>query len=283
MGYIDKLKNHKKFKLEDIKEFVIEQVEILNLNQYVNDVKNDDIFLGIMAYSNEKKLMSINNDYDVDYKEFKKYCFKLNFFSTIACNNNDLYNLYLINTIFHEIWHAKQNQQMITNMYSSYSQLINISQELMLRSGTTYHSNHDIYFHESDAIINSVRLTLEFIKGFEFQEKALIILNQSFATQILGCYAKPYSEENEEYGFPVLSLKFLLRYLHINNEISNLIMKVNSYESEYKYTNDFDNLMVCNKISKELLDRLNNIKKGNIRTIDIFETLKLSKQVNKHM
>lgn len=285
MEYIEKLENHKRFELSDIQEFIQEQVKVLDLKEFVNNIEEESVFCGIASYGMDDKTISVSNNFKADFKYYKKKCFESNLLQIISCNNNDLYNLYIINTVFHEIWHARQNKELNENRNSSYSHLNDISFKIMLLSGSTYHKYHDRYFIEFDAIINSIKLTLNFVERFNFQENALLVLNKLFAKEILNCYKKTDYIENEEYGSPILTLEFLIKYLSFTNKFPGLEvnMIIEMYKNEYGSDDDLSNLMNGIQISERMLEVLSNIKKGDIRTTNILQALSSEKKENKHI
>jgi len=284
MSYIDKIRNHERFQLKDIEEFVQEQASLLNLQQYLVKVEAKNLFRGKAAYSYQDRTIYIISDLNKEFEHFKKVCFESKLIHMAFCNGNDLYNLYVIYTIFHEIWHAKQQQQISENKNSSYSQLVDLSLKLIKKSESTYYKYHDRYFHESDAIVNSIIMTLDFIKSFDFQENALIALNKSFAKDILNSYVKTdYIDNEDKYSSPVLSMEFLVQYLRVGDWIPNPSMIIDLYKREYITDDDLKNLMNGNQISEKILNRLKDIKSNRIKTVDIFGTLNLEKIENKHI
>ena len=279
MSYVDKIKNHMRLELDDITEFVNDQIMALNLQQYIDTIKIKNVFAGVAAYSFDDSSIYIDENINESFKKYRNKCFKSNLLALLSCNNVDLYNLYIINTIYHEIWHAKQQQQINENMNNEHSQLLDVSLKLMQRSGSTYNSYHDKYFHESDAIINSIKLTLAFSKKFNFQREALVTINKSFADEILNCFLKIRStqivdvESHNEYSSPVLATKALGKYLLDNDWNSNCEHIIDSYIYKYMTDNDLTNLLNCVQISDPFLDTLIEIKNGKDKTIDIIEFL----------
>ena len=284
MAYADKLRSHKKLEIDDMKELINDQVEALNLQQYLDDVEIGNLLFSIAGYNDETKKIYISHDYKKKLKRTLWECFKSDFLALIQCNDNDLYNLYILRILFHEIWHAKQFMETDMNTESLYSKMLSVSFELSDKSGTTYHSLHNKYFHESDAVINSSLMIFKFIREYSLEEKALALYNKIVALEILNCYMKTdyetYGKETNIYTSPTLSMKWIINYLSHCSDTESLQV-VDSYRNEYQSDDDIDNLLSSNHVSDDTINMLIAIKKGKIKTTNLFELMGFDRDKNK--
>lgn len=271
-NFIYKIYHHKKLSLEDIKEFWMGQAKTLGLEQYVNDIKLERI-LGFAEYSSDDKEIHISKDYKYDIKRLKKRVFKPHIIGTFLCDDADLFNLCIIYAGFHELWHAKQEKEKNENKDSYYSILLKFSAINQRFSGSTYKYFHNRYFHEYDAIINSIMITLDFIKSFSLSKRSLVAINKYFADEILESYGfnndYPFGDKYES------PIEFF-NYFSNNNLIidkydGKLTFILRNYELS---SNEFENLINGYKISANLIEKLKNIRDGNVDTVNIIDEIK---------
>ncbi len=296
MPYIDKLINHKKLSMDDMKELVKEQVKLQSLEQYIDDVEFSKVFMGIACYADRDKKIYIREKLNKIFRG--SMCIESNILSLMTCNSADLYNMNVINTLFHEMWHARQKMQLDLNSQSSYSKLIDTSIKLMRMSGTTYRGYHNQYFHESDAVINSGLMTLNFLKDFSIQEKALIEYNRYLAKEIITCYAleqyisfnfnkmqTEYDKEMLEFGSPMQTMDYLIGHLLDSgldiNQNKESYLALETYIKENKSEDNITNLMYSNDLPVNTLKMINDIRNGKIKTTNLFETIALTESNEK--
>lgn len=268
MDYINKLNSHKKFNNYDIKLFCIDQTNNLELNDYIKSLEFDHLNYGTSIYC--KKIKSII--FDTNFENYYKYRLKYNgFYNKIFCNYNDLFNLFVINIIYHELWHAKQEQIISNETNSNYSTLINFSDKLCDKR-ELYIKYHDRLFIEYDAIINSIILTFDYINNLNFNDKSLNILNTHFSGQILSSYGY-YSKDTKKYNSPISFLQFFLDNDIFNKkELEKIKISIDEYQHLVK--NNINDLVNGISINKNLIEYIKNIRNGNFKSNNIIEDIK---------
>lgn len=280
MNYIERINNHIKLEFEDIKQFCLEQIHTLKLENYVSKVEIDKIPNCIATYIVEKKKICISDNLDKYFKDYKKEKMSNNPIDKLLCNYNDLYNLFIIETIFHELWHAKQIKELKENSSTDYSIFIKTSYNYMRRSGSMYQFYHDRYYHEYDAIINSILLTLKFTSLLNLDKRTLYLLNKSFSNEIINSYGL---NNDIEYNSPLMFLGYLSKYLE-NDKDTSIRERISESLVENQSENyGIENLLKGYNISIELIETIKNIKNGNIKTINIIETIKRTLKESNNM
>lgn len=271
-NFIYKIYHHKKLNLEDIKEFCIGQAKTLGLEQYVNDIKPERI-LGFAAYSIYDKNIYISKDYRYVIKSLKKRVFKPCIIGTFLRDDTDFFNLCIICAGFHELWHAKQEKEKNENKDSYYSILLKSSLINQRFSDSLYNYFHNRYFHEYDAIINSIMITLDFIKSFNLSKRSLVAINKYFAKEILEGYGfyidNPFGDKYES------PIEFFNYFSNNNLIIEKYDGKLTIILRNYQLSsNEFENLINGYKISANLIEKLKSIRDGNVDTVDIIDEIK---------
>ncbi len=279
-----KLRNHIKFNNDDIKEFCKGQVKKLNLDDYVVETIFKKILFGLASYDKESKSVCLNDTFIEDYKAYKRKFQSKKFLDRILILDADIYNLFIIDTIFHELRHAEQEKEKNENPNSSYSILIKVASLFMLKSGSTYNFYHDRYYHEYDAIINSMLYTLDYIKDFSIDKGALFLLNRSYASHILDAYGinSEYDSHNK-YESPIDFFKFFFdEKFWIDDEEKSIINKLESSILDYQADNDVDSLLYGYQISNSLIEILISVRSGQISSINLFKELGTMEERKNH-
>ena len=268
MDYISKLTSHKKFSNKDIKDFCFDQKKYLQLDDFVEHFEFDYLNYGTSIYCKKLKTIVFDDKFDSYYKYRLKY-HGLN--NKLFCNYNDLYNLFIINIVYHELWHAKQNKILLNTPDSDYSKLINHSDKLCNKK-ELYVKYHDRFLIEYDAIINSINLTFNYIKNLDFNNRSLYILNTHFSNQILSSYGL-YSQETKKYNSPINFINYLLDNTNTKKqELEELKTCVINY-TKLK-TNNINDLFNGLEIEKNLINYIKSLSNGSIKSSNIIEDIK---------
>lgn len=267
MDYISKLNKHKKFDKNDIKLFCADQINYLQVNDFVKSLEFDYLDYGTSVYCKKIKTIIFDENFDNYYKCRLRYNGLTN---KLLCNYNDLYNLIVINIVYHELWHAKQNKILEENPNSDYSTLINFLDKLC---NNLYVKYHDRLYIEYDAIINSFILTFEFINNNEFNKKALYILNTHFSNQILSSYGIYDNEETKIYNSPINFINYFLNKNNINiQELNVLKTCINNYQQ--LMSNNINDLFNGLEVDKDLIDYIKFIRDGSLKSLNIIDDIK---------
>lgn len=270
-NFVYKIYHHEKLNLEDIREFWMEQVKTLGLEQYVNVIKSKRIW-GFAEYNSYNKEISISKDYRYDFKSLKKRVFKPSIIDIFLRNDTDLFNLYIIYAGFHELWHAKQEKEINENKDSDYSILLKSSLINQRFSGSLYNHFHNRYFFEHDAIINSIMISLDFIKSFNFNKRSLVAINKYFAGAILESYGIDHDHPfGDKYKSPI---EFFNIFIDDNFIIEYDKRLTTSLRNCQLSLNEFENLINGYKISTNLIEKLKSIRDGSVDAIDIIDEIK---------
>ena len=279
--YVDKIASHKQLEFEDIKQFFADQVKVLGLQEYATNIEQNTVMFGSASCNlNGKKVVLDEENLKKGIISIKKE-YQIGLLGKFRYNFNDLYNISIIETIFHELWHFKQYEELDKDLNHNYCILIKSANEFMRRSGSTYRFFHERYYQEYNAIINSIILTLQFLKPFKLNEYSLYIMNKLYATFLLRGYG--YDKERNlrpEYESPVDFLGFLSEYLRLgendkNEELDNLL-------KNYKILdNDVDNLFLGHPVSDEIIEKLQKIQDGQIYATNIITEIANS-SINKN-
>jgi len=279
--YLINLKKHKRLTSEDIVSFVNDQVRELNIESYVKKINFGDVFAGIASYSSGKVTVDdeIRKYYYMTVLYQKEETVLKKIRSVITSLSNDCYNLYIINTVLHELFHAVQEKEMSENASSSLSLLMKIAYQTMSKSGSTYNYFHDRYYQEYHANINAALHTLKFIEEKcqgVFSASSLMFINKQFAEHILNGYGISEDKylKHETYSSPMEFCNFYFDEFDFEDEA--LTGKLKIYLQSYKDfpTNDFESLINGYNLSKEGIDILKMIRYGKIQTADLFQTIK---------
>lgn len=275
MNYEIKIRNHQKLNREDIRAFCITVARQNNLSDYVTELVFIKIWDGLAAYDEKERKICIDNQFLEHYKEYKKtYKFK-RLLDRILVLDADVFNIFIISTIFHEMHHAMQEKAKESDPFSPYEVLLQASYLFASKSGTTYKYHHDRYFYEYDAIINELRLTLDYIGNFNLDKRAIFLLNRSHAERILSAYGVPPSDYlKANYNSPIAFFKFFFDdgfpiYESDKPFIDRLESSILSYQPE----SDIDAFLRGFELPDFILEKLSEIVSEKINTVNIFEEL----------
>ena len=125
-SYKETIKNHQKLDLNEVKMFLDEQINTYELKNYIEGISYKNDLLGCAEYNLNTKYIYLSDDYDLDLKAELLRLPKNKFLTTILYNN-DIYNLSIINSIFHELRHAYQKKIVDTDHTSLQSLLFSLN------------------------------------------------------------------------------------------------------------------------------------------------------------
>lgn len=275
--YEIKIRNHQKLDRDDIKDFCLDQAKRLDLSDYVTDFIIEKIIWGTAGYNDELSLVCLDTEFMKQYDEYKKFYRLKNILDRILLRDADFFNLFIIEAIFHELWHAKQKKKLRDTPDSCYSILIKSSDLFKPKSGSTYKYYHDRYYFEYDAIINSILLTLSYAKCFGFDKKAMILLNRSWAINILNAYGIDIQENtHSKYASPIEFFKYFFdKRFPIYDRDRPILDELETSISDYVPNGDINSLLRGYPISDSIKNKLTEIASGKVDTIDIFTELSL--------
>lgn len=214
----DKINAHKYLNNEDIAHFI----SVFSNGEVKTEFSTDDKF--------DIYYMAISNSVVID-KNFRSQ--KLNSLINILDENlkaelneenstflTDLYNLFLLQNLFHELEHANQikliNKKMTfrTNLIKENYKFIELDFEM-------YNKNHDLYYHEYDATIMALIRTLNIINENckNLNQKSIIEYNRIVCNGLYHSYGNKYvfddvSEIYDKFKSPIAYSKFLSSKFH---------------------------------------------------------------------
>ena len=277
---VKKINYHKRLQEKDMNEILCYQREKLKLENYVSE--NLDIMkyhfplLGVACYNNDENTVIMNlpglkEESLMFYKNMTK--FQRIIYTPLYFN--DTYNFYILNTIFHELEHAKQQKLMIENPKNKYARLLKISFDLMARNSSSYRWYHNRYYMEYLANINAVKNIYEFMKeqDVKIKKQVAYLLNQEYADMILHAYGI-HKEKNylQEYSNPIEFVRFLVESLYQEKEQQEALKLIYSIKSKNTEEN-INDLYQGKEISKETKEELSAIRDGKVQSINILEDI----------
>ena len=274
MDYMSKLKKHNRLNDEDIKQFVLEQTEILGIHGYVTDVIFKSLPGEAAIYDNSERKIYIDNSFEESF-DYKFNNYRLNRENDQLCSYNDLYNLYLFSIVFHELWHALQVKKITMQEGTDYLKFIKASMYLGNKDHLAYRFYHDHFYHEYDANIHSMMLTIELATMYDFDVKALNVINKSFAGDILRGYG---IDENKGWGYnnepPLYYIGEIYKKLNDDNISYQYIEPlIKSYKCNPNKEIGFDSIIIGDYIPQHTKELLIYIRDGLIKTSNIIENL----------
>lgn len=270
----------------------------INNHEYLN---NNDITRFIRIYSDGKtKVYFLDNIYDklgiaglgyipqfssiIIDKKLNKYHLEL--LSKIInldkkqCDLNflvDLCNIYLLNSLFHELDHAKQFTN--TKKRSFKDNIINENIKFIYINPKLYSLNHDLYYHEYDALIKAYIKTLKVINSncINLDENSIFIFNSIIAKIILHSYGNKYkngteSRNYEHFKNPISYTKHLSTLWDKPKERKILSKSIKKLED--KSSTQYIKLLNGLEVSQNVIDILYNIYKKEINVKNIFDEIK---------
>lgn len=239
----------------------------------------------------------LHNYLEVRY-DYKQYC--LNYLKNAYSDcielkeNNmdstflvDLYNLYVLNDLFHELLHFQQ-VKLLDKKSTCKLKIIKESLKFSCVSLRMYSENHDLYYFEYDALINSFKLTLDIIKNKckNFDSNAVIEYNRIVSGMILHSYGNTYyhddvSEIYDMFTSPISYSKFSCSHIdniHAKKKLFFCIEKLED-KSITEYTRLINGCDISSKTERLLYDFcirnysteniLNDIKNMNKKKVKV--------------
>ncbi len=272
-----KIRSHQKLNTDDIKNFCMDQVRENGLEDYISSFILDKVFDGLAGYSEELHAVCLDIEFMKQYREYKKEYQSKSILYRFLVLDADIFNLFIMGAIYHEVYHAKQKKEFIANPNSCHSILVKASSLFIPKSGSAYKQYHDRYFVEYDAIINSILFLLDYVKDFDLDKKALFLLNKSWAIRILIAYGVDLKKNiRSQYTSPIDFFRFFFdnRFPIYENELS-VIEKLESSISSLEPNNETDSLIQGYPISEAFIKKLIEIATDKVKTANIFSELNL--------
>ena len=279
MSYKDKLNNHKKLKFEDIKELVLEQANKLGVQDYISNVITIKDNSAFAAYNRISGELLVSNKY---VRRVKKHTNSYgNVIDKIIDNSNDLYNIYTIYVVFHELWHVRQRKMITENLMDNYLEMVSIAYNMAHKSASRYNFHHNSYFYEFDADINAISCTLDYIKQFNFNKYSVIIANRIFARTLLASYncnlEKYFYKKYNCKNTPVSFNSFLNGYFSIDIEDDEYYRNcevIANYIKNETTDNDFENMIKGVRMTTNIRQFLALVSAGVLDTTDVLSATK---------
>ena len=191
----------------------------------------------------------------------------------------DLYNLYLLQTLFHELHHAKQIKKPLTFK----TKLVKENYNFIMLNPKLYDSNHDLYYNEYDATIMALLKTLNVIEKNckDLNQNAIIEFNRLMCAIIYHSYGNKYSSDvvskiYDKFSSPIAYSKFLSNKFHNEYEKQILLCCIENLKKES--TTEYRKLINGFSLSEKTIWLLYNIYAKNYETLNILNEVK---QINK--
>lgn len=281
---LNKLRLHKKLNFEDIKKFIMYQVNKYQLSSYLKEVEtifSNSLYKYMSYETKSRKLQLYPNTFKYIYTEqfIKMYPYKFTLLKEFILKRHiDFYNLMMLYFCFHEIKHAYQTKNIKNNTLSS--SLLRVSLDLMKKDNKLYSKYHNIYYAEYNANINAILLLLDFINkncNDYFNTEVLELINREFANQILSGYG--YNQKMDfdanKYNCPIDFFDFLLEKVSILDDDNIDIQKVKSVikTKESFIGTNIDDLTNGLPLPDYIIETLESVSKGNTKTINLIKVL----------
>lgn len=276
---LNKINNHKLLNQTDIISFFKYKKKELGLDdKYLKNLRFcDNKNLEYMWYSPLHRCICVTNEYKnlciEDYlsqlKETKE--------TDDYIKSIDFYNLSLLHSIMHEIYHAYQYKNFLDN-----DLVFTTSIDLMNSDPKLYYKHWGSFFIEYTANVfamNEIFMLIDkkYINNIDF--KALNLLNSWFALFILEGYGirneKNLFFKNKKFDSPLEFIK-----LHANKiedmskkELKELKKLIEMLKIEGNIYSNLDNLLIGNTLDTQTILYLIKIFKGKIKTDNIFKEI----------
>lgn len=268
---LQKINNHEYLNNNDIARFI----DIKSIR------KTTPIFLenqsDIMGYSYINSQIIIDKAILEKIKKVLEKC-------SVTKNNEesyfwvDLYNIYLVNMMFHELEHAKQYEN-IKNKFTPKNRIIKESIKFGHINPKLYKEEHDLYYFEYDATIKALVKTLNFIKVNcnNLNKESITEFNRIISTIIYHSYGNEYkgvkkSKTYSQFDSPICYTKYLSNIYH--NSKQKLILTINI--EKLKNYSDYEYLKLINglNLSNKTLHLLYYISERKIITTNVLNEVK---------
>lgn len=281
-NYDIKVQNHIKLDIDDIREFCMNQAKENGLDEYVTDFILQKVLFGVAGYDDNLHLVCLDTDFIKKYKIFKKGYQSNNIIDRFLVLDADVFNLFIMVTIYHEVHHAKQAKAINDNPDLPYANLMQISGLFIPKSGTVYNSYHHRFLMEYDAIISSLLFILEYTKDFAIDKRALFLLNRNWADKILTAYGVDFKEDtHSRYKSPIDFFRFFFDekiYIAPGEEV--IVEKLESSISRYKPDNDMESLLRGYSVPESFINKLQEIASSKVNSTNLLDDLNLLANLN---
>lgn len=235
---------------------------------------------GIMSYNNSESAIIIDANIKNIQLEYLIKFTRINDDSNYINNSNfliDLYNMILITMLYHELEHSKQYKK--RQPHSSKNNLVKENIKLMEMDFNLYLSNHDLYYHEYDAMIKSIINTLNDIKNYctDINVNSILEYNRNMSAYIYHAHGNKYYNDNVSkiysmFKSPISYTKHFLKCFYNPRKLKLLSMDIKKLKRES--TTEYMKLVNGFKISEQTSDLLYDILMRNYYTQNIFEEIK---------
>ena len=272
----DKLNSHECLNYNDFRNFIYYYSKGKVKTKFID--MNDDL----AYYHNLNNTIFINKKYR--NKEIKHLIrFFKEKFKTVKEKNFlvDLYNLNSLTTLLHELRHAKQFDEIkkAKNHVSPKLNLIIENYILMANMPNLYKKNHDLYYFEYDAVIASLKGTLDIIdKCKNLNKDSIIAYNEKMACLLYHSYGNKYQNNDDvskiydKFASPISYSTFLSRI--IKNKNKKELLKKCIKDILNKSTTEYLKLLHGCVLSYETELLLYNISMNNYETCNMLDDVK---------
>ena len=190
----------------------------------------------------------------------------------------DLCNLDLLSIIFHELRHYEQASIKSFDSLKPRESIIRECYKFMDYNPKFYNQNHDLYYHEYDALIGAFKDTLSVAERCNsLNLDSIIEYNRIISYVILHSYGMKYEHDEvskiyDKFTSPISYFKFILRFPNNPNKKKFLYSCVEYLESQsqtqyLKILNGFD-------ISDDTLSLLYSCANASFKTSNILDEVK---------
>ena len=272
----DKLNSHEFLNYNDFRNFIyyyskgkvkIKFIDMKDEFAYYHNLTNT-IFVNKKYRSEEIK--HLINFFKEEFKTIKEKNFLV-----------DLYNLNSLTTLLHELRHAKQFNEIRKSKKTVNSKLNLIIENyiLMANMPNLYKKNHDLYYFEYDAVITSLKKTLDIIdKCKDLSKDSIISYNKQMACLLYHSYGYKYpSNDNvskiyDKFESPISYSTFLSRI--IKDKRKKELLEKCIKDILNKSTTEYLKLLHGCKLSYETTLLLYNISMNNYKTCNMLDDVK---------
>ena len=277
-----KINNHEYLNNEDIKRII--SIES-NSKIKVLFVKNEE---SGMSLDFVNSTIRIDNKYKskklIFFVGFSEAKLKVKDYNNPSTFLVDLYNIYLMSTLFHELEHVKQYKS-LNKPLSFKNKIINENFEYyMFKNHEIYLKNHDLYYHEYQATINSLIRTLDMIynKCNNLNKTAINEFNREMASVIFHSYGNKYHNDKQvskiynKFCSPICHTKYLSRLWNNPNERKIMSICINDLKKNSK--TEYQKLVNGLPLTNDTLEYIYDVCTRYHNTFNLLEDIKRDKQ-----
>lgn len=272
----NKINNHKYLNNKDIAAFINIESKGEVTTKFVD---NPESIMGYMCTD-----CSVIVDKDIRYKRIKNLIYlvdaKLKRRDEVEDSNFlvDLYNIYLLNTILHELAHHNQYQK-ITETLNFKSKILKDNIEFTYYNPKLYYKNHDLYYHEYDAVIKSLIKTIKVINSncINLNKKSIEAFNMIMARILFNSYGNRYLSDEatkmyENFESPITYTKYLSNCWQDKKERKILSICIKNLKS--KSNTEYLKLINGFNLNEDTLTLLFSLSNGEKFTDNVLEEVK---------